>query len=104
MENYIDGDEFDNEEYVIDERNFTNILNNLPDELESLQISLNGALTNYYKYFTNLPLGLKKFNLNLFYYEQDLDKLIDTSKIKTPFGCEFKCCFIPYRFILHQII
>jgi hypothetical protein len=75
---------------------FKLVTQKLPCELEFLQISIDRTLFEKYNYFTNLPIGLKTFNLYLFETDDVEDKDIDFSHIKVPFGCEFNCKCVKY--------
>lgn len=76
---------------------FGKILENLPIELESLQISINKKCFEKCTFFTNSPIGLKIFDLHLFDEKHNLK--IDISKIKIPFECKLKY-YLEYRSLL----
>ena len=69
-------------------QNLKYILQNLPEDLDYLQVSINNKYCKDNDIFTNLPINLKTFNLHLLDINDTTE--CDISKIKISHGCTFK--------------
>jgi hypothetical protein len=86
---------------------YLDFINNLPLNLQELEMSIIVYLNNFDEIFdilftkiTNLPSSLKIFNiyLKLDFYLEDYKLMIKNKHMKLPFGCSFNIIYIDENF------